>query len=369
MTQNRRSFSQLARTAILDPALQRPDWTKITPRDPKLLWLDKNENNDPILAAITSRILHEIDPKSMAIYPDFGPFYNKLSSYLGVDPYSLLLAPGSDGVIRAVFETFINPGDIVIHTQPSYAMYGVYCRMFGATAMPLEYQRNDHGPWLSMETVIDRIRQIRPKVVCLPNPDSPTGTVFTPDQLLRIIEAAGEVGALTLIDEAYYPFYPHTASAWINQHPHLIVAQTFSKAWGLTGLRLGYGIASHEVTNLLHKVRPNYEVNMIAIAVADRMLDCSNEMTASVRRLNQGRDNFIGAMNEIGFRTLPSQGSFLHVDFSPYAPAVHDTLKEVVLYRQDFKEPCLKGFSRFSATTTELFQPVIDRIREVVIRT
>lgn len=366
MTQNRRSFSHLARAAILDPALQRPDWTTIAPRDPQLLWLDKNENLDPILAALTSRILHEIDPISLAIYPECGPFYHKLAGYLGVNPYSLLLGPGSDGVIRAVFETFINPGDIVIHTQPTYAMYAVYSRMFGAKAMPLEYQRDNHGPYLAMETFIEHIRQIRPKVICLPNPDSPTGTVFPPDQLLKIIEAAGEVGALILIDEAYYPFYSHSASAWIEQHPHLLVAHTFSKAWGLTGLRLGYGIASPEVANLLHKVRPNYEVNMVAIAVAERMLDYREEMAASVQRLNQGRDHFTAAMNELGFRTLPCQGSFLQVAFGSHAPAVHGALKDLVLYRQDFREPCLKGFSRFSATTAELFQPVIDRIQEVV---
>jgi histidinol-phosphate aminotransferase len=366
MIQDQRSLSHLARTAVLDPGLQRPDWTKITPRNPQMLWLDKNENFDPILAALTSRILHEIDPISLAIYPECGLFYHKLSSYLGVSPYSLLLAPGSDGVIRAVFETFINPGDIVIHSQPTYAMYSVYCRMFGAKAVPIEYQRDEQGPYLAVETVIEHIQQIRPKVICLPNPDSPTGTVFFPDQLLKIIDAAGEAGALILIDEAYYPFYSHSATAWVEQHPHLIVAHTFSKAWGLTGLRLGYGIAGLEVANLLHKVRSNYEVNMVAIAVGERMLDHSEAMAASVQRLNQGRDHFIAAMKELGFRTLACHGSFLQVAFGSHAPAVHEALKDIVLYRQDFKEPCLKGFSRFSATTAELFQPVIYRIREVI---
>jgi histidinol-phosphate aminotransferase len=366
MSHTQKSFSLLARAAIQVPALQRPDWTKNVPRDPRLLWLDKNENNDPALAALTRRILHDIDPKCLAVYPECSPFYSKLADYLGVNPYFLLLAPGSDGVIRAVFETFINPGDIVIHTQPSYAMYAVYSRMFGATAVTLEYQQNDQGPRLSMETVIDNIRKIHPKLICLPNPDSPTGTFFPPEQLLEIIGAAGDVGALILIDEAYYPFYPHSAAALVEHNKHLIVAQTFSKAWGLTGLRLGYGIANLEIAGLLHKVRPNYEVNMVAIAVAERMLDYGNEMAASVKRLNQGRDHFIASMNEIGFRTFPCQGSFLHVAFGPNASAVHDALKNIALYRQDFNVPCLKGFSRFSSTTVELFQPLIDRIIEVV---
>jgi histidinol-phosphate aminotransferase len=230
----------------------------------------------------------------------------------------------------------------------------------------LAYQRDEHGPRLSPEAVIDHVGNISPKLVCLPNPDSPTGTVFPPNQLLKIINAAGEAGALILIDEAYYPFYAHSAATWVEQNPHLIVAHTFSKAWGMTGLRLGYGIAGLEVTNLLHKVRPNYEVNMVAAAVAERMLDYSHEMQASVQRLNQGRDYFCSRMNEMGFHTPVCHGSFLHVAFGVHAAAVHEALRDLVLYRQDFKEPSLQGFSRFSATTKELFQPVIDRIQEVV---
>lgn len=355
-----------ARASVADPQLTRPDWTKGVPRDPRLLWLDKNENSDPELARLTARLVAEIAPNVRAQYPECTPLYRKLAALLGVEADHLLFAAGSDGVIRSVFEAFIDPGDTVVHTVPTFAMYAVYCKMFGARPATLEYQPAASGPFLAVDAVLELIGRVRPRMVCLPNPDSPTGSVFAPADLRRIIATSGDVGALVLIDEAYYPFYDHTVVPLVDEFPHLVVARTFAKAWGLADLRIGYGVACPELAFLLHKVRPMYEVNTIAVAVMERMLDFYKDVLASVKRLNEGRDGFLAAMEELGLRTFHAQGNFLHVAFGTRAPAVHAALKDLVLYREDFKEPCLKGFSRFSATTPERFQPIIERIRQVV---
>jgi histidinol-phosphate aminotransferase len=354
------------RSPVADPAFFRPDWTKGVTRDPALLWLDKNENTDPELAQLTSRILSEIDKSAIYTYPESTPLYRKLGTYLGVGADRLLLTAGSDGAIRAVFEAYINPGDTVLHTAPTFAMYGVYSAMYGAHVVPLAYQPSDRGPRLTADQVVKAITEARPKLVCLPNPDSPTGTVFAPEELRGIIEAAGRAGALILIDEAYHPFYAHSILPWVNDFPNLVVTQTFAKAWGLAGLRIGYLAACPDVARMLHRVRPMYEVNTVAVAAIEKMLDHSREMLASVKRLNEGKAGFLSAMKGLGLRTFESHGNFMHVAFGAAAPAVHERLKETVLYRLDFKEPCLKGFSRFSATTAELFKPVIEGIRRAV---
>jgi len=358
-----------ARQPITDPQLTRPDWTAGVPRDPHCLWLDKNENTDPELSALTVRVLSEIPASALSTYPECAPLYRKLAAHLGLGAECLLLTAGSDGAIRSVFETYINAGDVVVHTQPTFAMYAVYCRMFGAKPVTLEYEPSDHGPSLPVETVVNTITQVRPKIVCLPNPDSPTGTVFSPDHLRRIIEAAGEVRALILIDEAYNPYYDWTALSWIHEYGHLVIARTFSKAWGLAGLRIGYAVSCPEVTELLHKVRPMYEVNTLAVAFVERMLDHSDAILDSVRRLNAGRDAFLAEMDALGLRTVHAKGNFLYVAFGERASAVHGALQDSVLYRRDSNDPCLKGFTRFSATTVQLFQPVIERIREVITET
>ena len=356
-----------ARPQVRDTLLQRPDWTKPGSRDPRLLWLDRNENTDPAMMAAVSRALEEMDPGVVVNYPDASPLYHALSRHLGVDAHSLVLAPGSDGVIGSVFRAFVSPKDVVLHTNPTYAMYPIYARIHGAAAVTLDYEAHKDGPRLAADVVLDAIRRTRPKLVCLPNPDSPTGTVFQPRELKAIVEAALSAGAVILIDEAYHPFYPDSAISWINEYPNVIVGRTFSKAWALAGARLGYGVATPETTLLLHKVRPNYEVNMVAVALAVRMItDFEDEMVASVRRLNEGRDYFVSAMQQLGLRTLASRASFCHVAFGARADAVHDALSSLVLYRKESGTGCLAGFSRFSSTTIERFEPVVDRIRNAL---
>jgi len=184
----------------------------------------------------------------------------------------------------------------------------------------------------------------------------------------QIIETAGKAGALILIDEAYYPFYDHTVVPWVDEYNHLVVASTFAKAWGISGLRIGYAVSCPDVARMLHKVRPMYEVNTVAVALVERILDFRHEILASVRRINAGRDAFLEEMKSLQLRTLITHGNFLHVAFGQYASAMHARLKNVVLYRLDFSDPCLKGFSRFSATTVERFQPIIEHIQQVVVQ-
>src|SRR5690348_10232712 len=102
-----------ARSEVADPALQRPDWLKSAPRDPSLLWLDKNENRDPEQLRLVARILSELDPSAHSTYPESAALYRKLGKWVGVDPAGLVLAAGSDGVIRSVFEAYIAPSDRV----------------------------------------------------------------------------------------------------------------------------------------------------------------------------------------------------------------------------------------------------------------
>ncbi|MBU6298861.1 MAG: aminotransferase class I/II-fold pyridoxal phosphate-dependent enzyme [Alphaproteobacteria bacterium] len=356
----------LARRSVGDPSLQRPDWTKGDVRDPALLWLDKNENRDPAQLALVARVVSELAPVFLSTYPHSAQLYAKLGKMCGVDPHCVVIAAGSDGVIRSVFEAYVSPGDTVIITAPSFAMYSVYSLMYGARMVGLEYQPSDGGPMLRSADVIAAIRRELPRVVCLPNPDSPCGTVFPEDELRSIIASAGDVGALILIDEAYYPFHDKTVVPWITEYPHLAVARTAAKAWGMSGLRIGWGISSPAVTAMMHKVRPMYECSTIAMAALEVMIDHEDTSRASVARLEAGKKVFLDAMEELGLRVLRGKGNFMHVAFGAHAEAVHTRLSTLCYYRRDFKEPCLKGFSRFSSTTAELFQPIIKAISEVV---
>jgi histidinol-phosphate aminotransferase len=353
-----------ARPDVTRDDLTRPDWVNGFERPPAPLWLDKNENLDPVLGEWNRKLLVEIDPRSISTYPECAPLYRKLAGFVGLAPENLLLTPGSDGGIRAVFAAFVSVGDPVLFTSPTFAMYSVYSKMFGAKAIPVEYERFESGPRLPLERLLEAISTHRPKVVCLPNPDSPTGTVFDESAMRKIIEASGEVGALMLVDEAYHPFYESTVISWIREYPHLVVARTFAKAWGLAGLRIGYLAADERVAKLLHKVRSMYEVNTLSVDVIGRALDHPEQMLASVKRLNDGKKFFLDQMAARKLSVLRGHGNFLHVAFGDRSEDVFRKLNGVALFRKDFSEPCLKGLSRFSSTTRELFGPVVTQIFE-----
>lgn len=169
-----------------------------------------------------------------------------------------------------------------------------------------------------------------------------------------------------LVDEAYYPFYPQSILALIHKFPHLIVARTFSKAWGLAGIRLGYGIAQENVMHQLHKVRSMYEAGTLSLGIASRALDFSKDMIASVGRLNKGKQYFLSEMHQLGFTSAPTEANFLHINFKDHAENIHAMLKETVLYRAQFSHPALAKYSRFTSTTQDMFAPVVQIIKTIL---
>lgn len=350
----------------LQADISRPSREKSEERAKNMLWLDKNENIDPIYIEFIHKIISDIPAEAFFGYPDCFALYKKLAEYLHTSINQLIISAGSDGIIRAVYDAFVSPGDTVIYTEPTFAMYSLYAQMYGANSLKLHYEPSPQGPVLSSEKIIAAIKSSSPRLVCIPNPNSPTGTVFSPDSLRAIIKAAAQSGAVILIDEAYYPFYPETCITWINEFPNLIIARTFSKAWGLAGIRIGFGIACKQLIGELHKIRPMYEAGALSITLAERMLHYPDAMLASVKRLNDGKAYFLAKMRELGLRTFPSKGNFLHVAFDQYAKAVHEVLQKNVLYRKDFQHPSLSGYSRFTATTQAQFAPLIEQISAVI---
>ncbi len=350
------------RQSLLNPELVRPHALGSVPRDPQALWLDKNENLDPELLALTQQVMGRVSQSALATYPEAGQFYRRLATWLQVEPECLLLTPGSDGAIRLAFEAFIDAGDCVVHTQPTFAMYPVYCQMFGASAHAIGYTDGPDGPALALDALFSAVRNLRPKLVCLPNPDSPTGTVQGAKVLAKLLRECEDAGSVLLIDEAYHPFYEWTAMPWVRHSPNLVVARTFAKAWGVAGLRVGYLAAQPQTAALLHKLRPMYEVSTVATEFMSLLLEQEPVMRQSVQRILTGKARFAQRMEGLGLRVLPTHGNFLHVNFGPAAPRVHAALKGKVLYRESFSMPGLAGFCRFSMAPAEVLEPVIQLI-------
>jgi histidinol-phosphate aminotransferase len=354
------------RQSLLNPELQRPSALSSVPREINRLWLDKNENIDPELMKITNEIMKDIPAISLATYPEAGEVYRKLAQWAEVSPEQLILTPGSDGAIRLVFEAFVENGDGVIHTVPTFAMYSVYSQMFGAEVYPIDYKPTEAGPSLDAESIISTLVKHKPKLLCIPNPDSPTGTILEPDVLREILSVCESVGTVFLIDEAYHPFYEWSAVPWAATSKNLIVARTFAKAWGVAGLRIGYAVGHPETISLLHKMRPMYEVSTFSVDFMSRMLDRDDEMMKSVARIKEGKDCFVNTMESLGFKVLPTFGNFLYVAFAEYGDTIHSALSNKVYYRASSDHPSLVGYTRFSVAPKSIMMKVSDLIKNSV---
>jgi len=356
----------ILRKSILNEDLARPDWVKQDHRLLSNLWLDKNECADPEMNRIVLKSLSEVSSEAIFSYPDLDTLYGKIAKFSNVQPHNILITAGSDGAIRACFELCIEPGDKVVLSRPTFAMYNIYSKIYGAEVTWLDYEKSPGGPILEAEKIISVIKNQKPKMVCLPNPDSPTGTVFSLLELRKIIDAAQFVGALIIIDEAYHPLYKETVVPWINEYNNLVVVRSFSKAWGAAGLRVGYAISNKNLVLFLHKQRPMYEIGNVSAKAIENLLEYEDEMMLSVKRINDGKDYFQKSVRDLGLSTYKSYGNFLHVSFGRYAEEIHRVLKDKVYYRKDFNVPSLDGYSRFSSTTTERFKPILKSIVQVL---
>jgi histidinol-phosphate aminotransferase len=324
--------------------------------------LDKNENTDPAMIDLVSRLVRDTPTSYATAYPDCFPLYDALASWLQVDIEQLLLGAGADGLIRSVFEAFVAPRDHILFATPTYAMYEVYARMFGARIASVQYRYSDEGLFFDMCEFVAMARNHPPRVICVSNPNSPTGTVLSRNEIVAIAKTACEVGSVFLIDEAYYPFHAESGVGLIDQYDNIIVIRSFSKAWGLAGLRVGYGIGSQRLVEMLHRVRSSYEVDHFAASVATGLLAYVNEMHDSVNRLIAGREWFNERLRLLGLDVPQTATNFSLVDFGDGADTVREALDGLVKYRNRFEHSAMQNLCRFTSATVEQLEPVVERI-------
>jgi histidinol-phosphate aminotransferase len=349
--------------------VQRPNWTKSQFRNANKLWLDKNENSDKLLLKETKKLFNQVNVATIFSYPDLSTLYKKLAKNLKVNPKNLLFTAGSDVGIKTVFDAFINEGDIVVRTNPTFAMYSVYSKIFNVKEILLDYEKTEQGPKINLKKIIKIILKKKPKLICLPNPDSPTGHSFSSEEIKTLLKKARKIGSLVLIDEAYYPFYPFSSKKFIKKFPNLIITRTTSKAWGLAGLRVGYVLSSINIIKEMHKVRPMYEINNIAAELFNKYLDKKSLVRNSVRRLLEGKKYFTKEMQNLGFDFFKKEeGNFIHVNFKNHREKILKQLSKRVYFRHNESHKSIANFSRFTLTSIENFKQITKIIKKTINR-
>jgi histidinol-phosphate aminotransferase len=330
-----------------------------------LVGLDRNERVGPLPEWFVEELRRELTSDLLITYPAADELYAEVAAALGLPEEQVLVTSGNDPVIKALYHAYVREGDGVVMLDPSYAMYAVYARMFGALAVPIGFDR---------ELQVDAdalVESIRPgvRLVLLANPNQPTGTVL-PEELVReVLVRAGEAGAVVLADEAYGYFAPDTtALPLIAEHPNLVVARSFSKA-GFAGIRIGFAAGGVDVMRTLFKVRSAAEVNALAIACARKLLahpEIGEDYAAEVAA---GRELLAARARSLGLEPLPSHANFLQLRLPDGLEPreVVDALRQRGwLIKGPFRDACLAGCVRVTLGPPALMAEFADVLADVV---
>ena len=270
----------------------------------------------------------------LARYPDGSGFALKsaLSTKLHVASEQITLGNGSSEILELVMRTFVTPAHEIVFSQHAFALYPILTQAVGATARVVPAKDFGHDLQAMLAAVTDKTR-----VVFIANPNNPTGTLLAQDELEGFV-AALPGNVLCVLDEAYYEFVDpalRTESlAWPEKYSNLIVTRTFSKAYGLAGLRIGYGISSVEVAGLLNRVRQPFNGNMLALAAAEAALSDADYLAQTIAVNNAGMAQLTSAFKELSLEWIPSFGNFVSVDVKQDAKPIFDALlKKGVIVR------------------------------------
>lgn len=274
--------------------------------------------------------------KNISRYPDGNGFALKKALALkhGVNIDMITLGNGSNDVLELIARAFVTPAHSVIFSEHAFAVYPIVTQAIGAKAIISPANAINWGHDLSamQSAICDDTR-----LIFIANPNNPTGTWVDKTSLKAFLEAV-PVLVLVVVDEAYFeyalenPNYPNSLE-WLTEHPNLIVTRTFSKAYGLAGLRVGYSISHPDVANLLNRVRQPFNVNSIALAAATAALDDNEYLKKSVALNRAGMQQLTQAFDKMGLSYIPSLGNFLAVDVKDGAKIYELLLRQGVITR------------------------------------
>jgi histidinol-phosphate aminotransferase len=268
------------------------------------LRLDFNENTVGCSPRVLER-LQSLTGEELARYPEREPVEAMLAKHLQVTPEELLLTNGADEAIHLVCEGFLEAGDEAIVVIPTFAMYEICAAATGAKIIPVPAKPNFRFPTAGVLEAINR----QTRLIAIANPNNPTGAVADPDDLAAIARRAPE--AAVLIDEAYYEFYGNTMLGRWRDLPNLFVARTFSKAYGLAGMRVGVLTGAPESMAILRKVSSPYNVNSVALACLPQVLADEPYIRNYVAQVKQGRERLEAELRDWAIEYWASQANFV----------------------------------------------------------
>ena len=348
-----------------DPLRPRRAVLAMTPYSPPTagragkLRLDFNENTMGCSPAVIEFLRQHLSADALSVYPEYAEARQELAPFFGVEPGELLLTNGTDEAIQVVLNTYVDDGQEVLLLQPSYAMYRFYAEVAAAQIREIPYRPGTLE--FPLEELLEAISPST-RAVIVANPNNPTGTAVGLDGLERILTRAS--GAAVMIDEAYYEFYGVTALGLLARCPNLFVSRTFSKVYGMAGMRLGCLFSRSANIGYLHKAQSPYSVNALAALAARAAIQDRAYVENYVAEALAARELLCRELDRFAIPYYPSQANFVLVRFGERAIEIRDRLRSTgVLVRDRSYE--LEGCVRVTVGTREQIRRLVALLEEI----
>jgi histidinol-phosphate aminotransferase len=272
-------------------------------------------------------------------YPDNSAYYlkNRLAEKCGVSPEQIILGNGSNEIVQFIIMTFLLQGEEVLTAKPTFLLYSIMSRVLGGKVKEIPLKDFSYD----LESMANEI-QDNTKLIFISNPNNPTGTIVNRNLFQLFIEKIPD-NVLLVMDEAYFDFvtandFPDTLD-YIKQKKNIILLRTFSKAYGLAGLRIGYAVGPSELINYMDRVREPFNANFLAQRAALAAIDDTEHYEITMKNNRAGISYFYSQFQRIKLSYVPTQANFILVNVGPKADTVYQRLLEegvMVRFMSDF---------------------------------
>jgi len=304
--------------------------------------------------------------KSLHLYPDDTSYYlkNKLSEHLNIPVDYIITGNGSCELIHLVAKACINPGEKVVLSKPTFIMGKIESQIFEADLVEIPVKDNGHD----IGAIIDALDN-KTKLLYIDNPNNPLGSMLTAEELDRVVKSLPE-NTLLIVDEAYREYitredFPETID-YVRKGLNVVVLRTFSKIYGLAGLRIGYGIARPEIINILHRVRLPFNVNSIAQKAAIAALDDTEHIERSRKLVEEGKKFLYKEFEKMGIYYIPSEANFVTIKLEMDAKEINSKLMKKGIIARPLNPYGLKNYLRVTIGSLEGNAKFIDALKEII---
>jgi histidinol-phosphate aminotransferase len=329
-----------------------PEWLGLDRA--KYIRLDRNENTQPLPIPVREALVAGIRSCAVQSYPESALLLGSLAKYSNVPPEYLLPTNGSDQGIDLCLRTMLSEGASVLIARPEFAIFTHVADAIGAKVEPVPYHSDlsfPYGPFTAA------VSSVRPNLIVLINPNNPTGTGIDLDYIERTI--ASNLSTPVLVDEAYYEFTGHTVVSLVKTYPNVLVLRTFSKAFAMAGLRLGYVVANPDILAQVRKLQNPFDVNQLAVIAGLAQLARADEVLVEARRaMVEIKPYVVDSLLHEGVEVYPGSANFLLVRPPNCTEAVDFLRRSGVLVRS-MSAPALQGMFRVSLGTMAEMQQFV----------